>query len=120
MKRLDALISYESNEYIERVMKDCGLKKPAAVEKIIEEHRGTDFEKDIVRIKDVVARNNKLINNLDKKMDILISVINSIALNENYEIYVSPERRKSPLYEGSSKEVETKKAKELTIIRKKR
>lgn len=120
MKRLDTLISYESNEYIERVMKDYGLKKPAAVEKIIEEHRGTDFEKDISRIKDIVARNNKLINNLDQKMDILISVINSIALNENYEIYVSPEKRKSPLYEGSSKEVRTKKEKELTIIRKKR
>lgn len=118
IRRVSFAITEENYEYIKQVMKKYGLKQSPALVKIIEEHEGTYVESEVEDIKKRVIRNNSVINSVDQKVDMLLNILNAIALNENHNIYTSPDKVKSPLYEKAEAEVKSKKEKEMVRKRK--
>lgn len=118
MRRVDFNISESSHEYIHQVMKRTGLKKSHALMKILEEHEGTYIEESIADIRRTSIRNNKVVNSLEQKVDILLNILNSMALNGRQNEYFSPDKLKSPLYEKAEQEVKAKKEREMAQKRK--
>lgn len=119
-KRIDLFISKDSDEYLEILKSNYGINKGSVLEKIIQEHKSMIENKNLSEIKSITKGSRSVINNLEQKVDILLNILNAIALNENHNIYISPDKVKSPLYEKAETEVKSKKEKEMVEKRKRR
>lgn len=119
-KRIDLFISKDSDEYLEILKSNYGINKGSVLEKIIQEHKSMIANKNLSEIKSITKGSRSVINNLEQKVDILLNILNAIALNENHNIYISPDKVKSPLYEKAETEVKSKKEKEMVEKRKRR
>ncbi len=84
------------------------LQKSQALSRIISEHKEPEVERKLNEM-DIKINNNKtILNKLDKKMSILLEIMNSISIQENYEIFVPTSEFESELLKESKEEVEKK------------
>ena len=94
--------------YIETIMEKHTLQKSQALSRIISEHKEPEVERKLNEM-DIKINNNKtILNKLDKKMSILLEIMNSISIQENYEIFVPTSEFESELLKESKEEVEKK------------
>lgn len=94
--------------YIETIMEKHTLQKSQALSRIISEHKEPEVEKRLNEMDRKISNNKTILNKLDKKMSILLEIINSISIQENYEIFVPTSEFESELFKESKNEVEKK------------
>lgn len=92
--------------YIENIMEKHTLQKSQALSKIISEHKEPEVEKRLNEMDKKINNNKTILNKLDKKMSMLLEIMNSISIQENYEIFVPTSEFESELMKGSKDEVE--------------
>lgn len=94
--------------YIETIMEKHILQKSQALSRIISEHKEPEVEKRLNEMDKKINNNKTILNRLDKNMSILLEIMNSISIQESYEIFVPTSEFESELFKESKKEVEKK------------